>query len=191
MVQRSGVRVQAPVMTAEELIMQLDLKPHKEGGFFAEAWRSPEKLAVNALPPRYSGSRTLSTSIYYLLTSDTFSRMHRLRSDEVFHFYLGDPVEMLLLGPRSGRDKQMEHDVPPGIITILGNDIKAGQRPQIVVPRGTWQGAHLLSKKKGAFALMGTTTAPGFEYDDYQEGERARLVEEYPGFAEKIRELTR
>lgn len=180
------------MVTARELIKRLDLKPHREGGYFAEVWRSPEKLAVNALPPRYSGSRALSTSIYYMLTPDTFSRMHRLRSDELFHFYLGEPVEMLLLGPWSARDKEsVEDDVPPGNIAILGNDISAGQRPQMVVRKGTWQGARLISKRKGAFALLGTTTAPGFEYDDYEEGERARLVEEYPGFAAKICELTR
>ena len=86
------------MVTAKELIERLQLKPHREGGYFAEVWRSPEKLAVNALPPRYSGSRALSTSIYYLLTHDTFSKMHRLRSDEVFHFYLGEPVEMLVGG---------------------------------------------------------------------------------------------
>ena len=103
------------MVTALELIEKLGLKPHKEGGFFSEAWRSPEKLAVNLLPPRYPGSRSLSTAIYYLLTPDTFSRMHRLRSDELFHFYLGDPVEFLLLPPWSDRDRQAVLDgEPPG-----------------------------------------------------------------------------
>jgi predicted cupin superfamily sugar epimerase len=194
------------MVTAKELIERLDLKPHPEGGYFAEVWRAPERLAVNALPLRYSGARSLSTSIYFLLTHDTFSRMHRLRSDEIFHFYLGEPVEMLLLGPRGAAEKKEEgagegagkgagggagENVGPGELAILGNDIKAGQRPQILVRRGTWQGARLVSRKKGAFALMGTTMAPGFEYEDYQEGDRAKLVGEYPEFAEKICDLTR
>jgi predicted cupin superfamily sugar epimerase len=165
------------VVTAKELITKLNLKPHKEGGFFAEVWRAPERLAVNALPPRYSGARSLSTAIYYLLTPDTFSRMHRLRSDEVFHFYLGDPVEFLLLSP----DKK-------GSTAIVGPDVMAGQRLLLVVRRGTWQGARLL--KGGKFALLGTTMAPGFEYDDYEPGKRADLAKAYPGFATAIRELT-
>ena len=178
--------------TAHEIIQRLDLKPHREGGYFAEVWRSPDKLAVNALPPRYSGSRSLSTSIYYLLTADTFSRMHRLRSDEVFHFYLGDPVEMLLLGHEQ-KGAGVQGGKGPGghgRVVVLGPDIEAGQLPQVVVPRGVWQGAGLKTRSKGAFALMGTTTAPGFEYDDYQEGERGMLVKEYPDFAAKICELT-
>jgi hypothetical protein len=176
------------MVTADELIKLLGLRPHKEGGYFAEAWRSPEKLAVNALPPRYSGSRSLSTSIYYLLTPDTFSRLHRLRSDEIFHFYLGDPVEFLLLEPSSERDREaVEDEEPTGRLVLLGPDIKEGHRPMLVVRRGAWQGARL--KKGGRFALMGTTTAPGFEYDDYEEGNRATLVSEYPGFADRICEL--
>jgi predicted cupin superfamily sugar epimerase len=179
------------MVTAMQLIEKLCLKPHKEGGYFSEVWRAPEKLAVNALPPRYSGSRSLSTSIYYLITPESFSRMHRLRSDEIFHFYLGDPVEMLLLGPWSTREKEeVEDERQPGQVVVLGPDIEAGHRPQIVVRRGTWQGARLKTERKGAFALMGTTMAPGFEYDDYEEGTRKKLAGEYPEFADRICKLT-
>ena len=180
------------MVTAEELIRLLGLNPHPEGGYFSEVWRSPERLAVNALPPRYSGSRSLSTSIYYLITPESFSRMHRLRSDEIFHFLQGDPVEMLLLLPKSaarrGGDKGNH---ARGQLIVLGPDIEKGQRPMVVVRRGTWQGARLETKRKGAFALMGTTMAPGFEYDDYEEGNRKMLLEEYPEFAGSIRQLTR
>jgi predicted cupin superfamily sugar epimerase len=179
------------MVTAKQLIEKLGLKPHKEGGYFTEVWRSPEKLAVNALPPRYSGSRSLSTAIYYLITPESFSRMHRLRSDEIFHFYLGDPVEMLLLGPKSAPLRGgAKKDEVPGQVMILGSDAEKGQMPMIVVRRGTWQGARLMSGRKGAFALMGTTMAPGFDYDDYEEGARKRLSEEYPEFADRICELT-
>jgi hypothetical protein len=99
---------------------------------------------------------------------------------------------MLLLGPKSAplRGGAKEGEAPEQIV-ILGSDIEKGQRPMIVVRRGTWQGARLKTKRKGAFALMGTTMAPGFEYDDYEEGTRKRLAEEHPEFAERICGLTR
>jgi uncharacterized protein len=164
------------MVTAEELIEKLGLKPHKEGGWFAESWRAPERLAINALPPRYSGARSLSTAIYYLITPGSFSRLHRLRSDELFHFYLGDPVEFLLLSP----DRK-------GATAIVGPDVMAGQRPLLVVRRGTWQGARLLPG--GKFALLGTTMAPGFEYDDFEKADPAALARTYPAFRRLIKEL--
>jgi len=172
-----GSPIPFTMVTAEELIEKLGLRPHKEGGYFAEVYRAPEKLAADALPPGYSGARSLSTAIYYLLTPDTFSRMHRLRSDELFHFYLGDPVEFLLLGP-GGK----------GTLPVVGTDIPKGQLPMLVVCRGTWQGARLL--KGGKFALLGTTMAPGFEYDDFEQGRRPELVAAFPAFKKKIEELT-
>jgi hypothetical protein len=164
------------MVTAEELIEKLGLKPHKEGGYFAEAWRAPERLAAKALPRRYPGARSLSTAIYYLITPGSFSRLHRLRSDELFHFYLGDPVEFLLLSP----DKK-------GSTVIIGPDVMAGQRPLLVVRRGTWQGARLLPG--GKFALLGTTMAPGFEYDDFEKADPAALARKYPAFRRLIKEL--
>lgn len=165
------------MVTAGELIDRLGLRPHREGGFFAESFRAPERLAVNALPPRYPGARSLSTAIYYLLTPGSFSRLHRLRSDEIFHFYLGDPVEFLLL-PTEGKASTV----------TMGPDLLAGQTPQLAVRRGTWQGARLLPG--GGFALLGTTMAPGFEYDDYEEGRRAELVRAFPAFRRHIEELS-
>jgi len=177
--------------TAGRIIRLLGLRPHPEGGYFSEVWRSPERLAVNALPPRYSGGRTLSTAIYYLITPEFFSRMHRLRSDEIFHFYMGDPVEMLLLAPRSAaRRFGAENSEGAGRKLIVGPDVEKGQRPLAVVRRGTWQGARLKTKRKGAFALMGTTMAPGFDEADFEEGKREALIREYPDFADAIRALT-
>ena len=165
------------MVTSEELIERLGLKPHREGGFFAETWRSPERLAVNALPPRYSGARPLSTAIYYLITPESFPRLHRLRSDELFHFYLGDPVGFLLLPPK-GR----------GFTAVVGPDVLCGHSLQLVVRRGTWQGARLLPG--GKFALLGTTMAPGFDFDDLEEGRRAELVKAFPDFKKDIEELS-
>jgi len=164
-------------MTAEEIINILNLKPlPTEGGFFIESYRADESIA--ALPSRYRNERRcFSTAIYYLLTPDSFSAIHRLSSDEIFHFYAGDPVEMLQLFP-DGRGKVIK----------IGSDLKAGLRPQVVVPRGTWQGSRLA--EGGHFALLGTTVAPGFEFTDFEAGTREMLVDQYSEYAHLICRLT-
>ena len=161
-----------------QLLDLLNLQPHPaEGGYFVETYRSTEAIPPEALPARYQGARRHGTAIYYLLTPQTFSAMHRLQSDEVFHFYLGDPVEMLQLRPDG-----------TGRVLLLGPDILGGMRPQVVVPRGVWQGSRLRSG--GRFALLGTTVSPGFEYADYETGRRAELIEAYPQFHDRIVALT-
>jgi predicted cupin superfamily sugar epimerase len=166
-------------MTADEIIALLKLKPHpEEGGFYAETYRSDESIPRDALPARYSGARTFGTAIYYLVTPATFSAMHRLQSDEVFHFYLGDPVEMLQLWPDG-----------TGKIMTLGADLRAGMQPQIVVPHGVWQGSRL--RAGGKLALLGCTVSPGFEFADYEHGQRRQLIEKYPDFGEQIIALTK
>jgi uncharacterized protein len=164
---------------AAELIALLGLAPHpREGGYFVETYRSDERVERAALPARYDGGRALGTAIYYLLTPATISPLHRLASDEILHFYLGDPVEMLLLHP-DGSGEGM----------LLGSDPAAGMWPQGIVPRGVWQGARL--RPGGRWALLGTTVAPGFEYADYEDGNRAALLAAYPAHAETVRALTR
>jgi predicted cupin superfamily sugar epimerase len=164
--------------SADELIRRLNLQPHpKEGGFFRETYRAREVWPAEALPPCYVGDRHASTAIYYLLTPGTCSALHRLQSDEVFHFYLGSPVRMLQLWPDG-----------TGRTVILGPDILAGQRVQVVVPAGVWQGS--LLAPGGEFALLGCTVAPGFEYVDYEAGKREELAAQYPAFAELITRLT-
>jgi predicted cupin superfamily sugar epimerase len=124
------------------------------------------------------GQAWTGTAIYYLLEPGTFSEMHRLRSDEVFHFYAGDAVEMLqLMEGGSGR------------MVRIGNDLAADERPQVVVPRGVWQGSRLV--EGGKWALLGCTVSPGFEFEDYEAGERAELCAGWAEFGEMIRELTR
>jgi predicted cupin superfamily sugar epimerase len=162
--------------TAERLIAYLQLQPHpKEGGFFRETYRSADRLTVP--PGRYTSDRCAGTAIYYLLTPNTFSAMHLLQSDEIFHFYLGSPVRMLQLHP-DGRGEEI----------VLGSDVLAGQRPQVVVPRGVWQGSFL--EPGGEFALLGCTVAPGFEYVDYAHGNREELIRSYPDFERQIQRLT-
>lgn len=165
---------------AEELIRLLHLEPlPREGGWYRETHRSALHLPASVLGPRYRAARSASTAIFYLLTSGTFSALHRLPTEEVFHFYLGDPVEMLQLGP-APQDG--------GRIDTLGPDILAGQHVQAVVPAGVWQGSVLRSG--GAFALMGTTMTPGFDFADYEAADRDDLIAAFPDFREKITLLT-
>lgn len=166
-------------MSAGEIIELLGLRPHPiEGGYFYRTYESEEWIPREALPTRYGSERRAGTAIYYLLTPETFSAMHRLASDEIFHFYLGDPVEMLQLHPDG-----------TGCLAQLGTDLKAGMSPQVVVRRGVWQGSRL--RPGGRVALLGTTVTPGFDYSDYRHGDRDELVAAYPRFRSYIESLTR
>jgi predicted cupin superfamily sugar epimerase len=166
-------------LTAIEIRERLNLEPHPiEGGYFIQTYRAAQELASRALPPGYSGARSIGTAIYYLLTPETFSAMHRLPGDEIFHFYLGDPVEMLQLRPDGS-----------GETIVLGHDLLKGMRPQQVVPGGVWQGTRLIPG--GEYALLGTTMSPGFDYADYDTGWRAQLIALYPQQAARITSLTR
>ena len=167
------------MLTIDEIKSILCLEPHpREGGYFREMYRSTETLDAHTLPSRYGRKRSLSTAIYYLLTPETFSGMHRLPTDEIFHFYVGDAVEMLQLYPDGA-----------GKVLRLGTDFSSGERPQVVVSRGVWQGSRLAAG--GRFALLGTTMAPGFEISDYETGRKNDLVNSYPAHAEMIAALTR
>jgi predicted cupin superfamily sugar epimerase len=167
-------------MTADGVKRLLGLQPHpQEGGWYVRTYGAREFVAAEALPEgQYSGARRTGTAIYYLLEAGTFSEMHRLRSDEVFHFYAGDAVEMLQL--KEGNE---------GAVMILGNHLEQGQRPQIVVEREVWQGCRLVGV--GRWALLGCTVSPGFEFEDYESGTRETLSEQWPRFADMITALTR
>jgi predicted cupin superfamily sugar epimerase len=160
-------------MTADELKTLLNLEPHPfEGGSFRQTYICREKVEL----PR--GMRPAGTAIYYLLEPGTFSEMHVLASDEVFHFYLGDPVEMLQLFPDGSSS-----------VFVLGPDLAAGQHVQLVVPAGVWQGTRLIGD--GKVALLGCTVTPGFDYADYRNASFAELATKWPAEAERIRLLTR
>jgi predicted cupin superfamily sugar epimerase len=194
-------------MTAAELKAILDLQPlPKEGGFFKEIFRAPEVLPVSSLPDRYTGDRSTLTSIFYLLEPSTFSAFHRLKSDEIYHFYLGDPVSLYLIDD-SGSLSQV----------TLGHDVLSGHHLQYLVPKGVWQASCLVpvrldfglgdagqksiatqvqkafGRDTGAtsFALLGCTVAPGFEFADYEHGERESLLQKYPGHHDLIVKMTR
>ncbi len=166
-------------LTANDVIELMELIPlEPEGGYFRETYRTHEIIAKSGLPVRYKSNRAYSTSIYYLLTPDTFSALHTVASDEIFHFYLGDTVEMLQLLPDGF-----------GRIMKLGTDLANGERPQMIVPHGTMQGCRLADG--GSFALMGCTVAPGFDYEDFALGNRDLLIEAYPAFTTMIERMTR
>lgn len=161
-------------LTAEQVIDLLGMKPLPvEGGYFAETHRFGE-LPAQVIAETHPGSRSFSTAIYYLLTPDTLSAMHRLPGPEIYHHYLGDPVELLVLSPDGS-----------GQLSILGSDLLAGQVPQVVVPGNTWQGSIILPGDHG-FALMGTTMSPGFDFADFEPGNQATLTAAYPAFAAEI-----
>jgi hypothetical protein len=165
-------------MTADQIIQTLKMLPHPiEGGYYAETYRSAASLPQSVLPSLagspYPADRSLATAIYYLITADTFSAMHRVRGDEMFHFYLGDPVEMLQLHPDGS-----------GELIVLGQDIASGMKLQHHVPGGVWQGSRL--REGGKFALLGTTMSPGFDYADYESAHPDSLIAQYAEFRDQI-----
>jgi predicted cupin superfamily sugar epimerase len=162
-------------MTADEVKNLLGLMPHpREGGWYVRTYEAAEFVAVNE---RYEGPRRTGTAIYYLLEPGTFSEMHVLQSDEIFHHYAGGAVEMLQLWP-DGTSKRV----------VIGKDLSAGEQPQVVVEHGVWQGACLLN---GKWALLGCTVSPGFEFADYRAAGREELCAKWPAEREMITKLTR
>jgi len=170
-------------MTPQQIIDWLGLQPNTlEGGYFARTYESAEKAppsVPNKEPKR--GQRALCSAIYYFLEPDTRSVMHKVSTDMIYHFYSGDPVEMLLLYPVGAANSSE--------ICIFSNDIARGGYPIKVIPGGTWLGARLTPG--GAYALMGVTMAPGFEPKEYAIGNRGDLIKEYPDQLSLIIALTR
>ena len=166
-------------MTADEVKEILGLVKHpREGGWYVRTWESEEFVAASCFEEgRYEGARRTSTAIYYLLEPGTFSEMHVLKSDEIFHHYMGGAVEMLQLFADGSSSR-----------VVIGKDLEAGERPQCVVRTGVWQGSRLL--KAEDWALLGCTVSPGFEFEDYEDASAEELVAKWPGEAEMIRALT-
>lgn len=171
-------------MTAQQIIDALHLVPLKiEGGYYRETWRSDDVVPATAFrtwAPRFDRDKVAGSAIYYLLTDDpdSFSAWHRLPTDEVYHFYLGDPVEQWRLDQRGAVER-----------VVLGSSILDGHQVQSVAPRGVWHGSRLCAG--GRVALMGTTMAPGFDARDYEPGDPAALLEAFPQVRDVIRALTR
>ncbi len=140
-----------PRLDLETVVRQLDLQPlEPEGGFFSRTFLSSQEQNF------WMGNRSVVSSIYYLVTPESYSLLHRLQSDEIYHFYLGDPLELHEV------DSSQRHRK-----IILGQDLLEGQRPQAVIPAGSWQASRSLTSTHG-YSLVGTTVAPGFDFRDFE-----------------------
>lgn len=167
-------------MIASDVIRILNLKPlPEEGGYYRETYRSADPgVPTNAFGSKTNVGRLASTAIYYLVTPNSFSALHRVKADEIFHFYSGDPVEMIQIDEEG---KLTKH--------IIGSNFVDGQQPQLVVPKGVWQGTRLVAG--GQWALMGTTVAPGFEFEDFEGGDRSKMINLFPQHKDDITRFTR
>lgn len=165
-------------MSSGKLIELYDLQPHPEGGWFKQTYKSAELIPVGALPQRFPDARTFSTAIYFLLEKGNFSAFHRIKSDECWHFYAGDPLNVYII------DQE-------GKLTVitLGNDFENGQLFQYIVPANCWFAS---SPAEGSeFCFVGCTVAPGFDFEDFELAERDKLIKAYPTHKDMITKLTR
>jgi uncharacterized protein len=163
-------------MAAQDLIRIYQLEPHPEGGYFRQTYKSQESIPERCLPAHFKGARAYCTGIYYLLVEGAKSNLHRLGSDEMWHFYLGGPLHLAQIHP-DGRAEQV----------LLGSDINQGQQLQCTVKAGTWFGAYPAAGS--AFCLVGCTVAPGFEFADFELASRRQLRNQYPHLKELIDRL--
>jgi predicted cupin superfamily sugar epimerase len=163
---------------AKYWIEKLELERHPEGGYFRQTYKAALVVPKSALPAGFAGARAASTAIYFLLEGENFSAFHRLRSDEVWHFYAGDPLVVQVIEPE-GKCSSI----------LLGRDPEAGQVLQAVVPAGCWFASHV--GDWNSFAVVGCTVAPGFDFADFEMGKREELVRTYPQHRTLIERLTR
>jgi predicted cupin superfamily sugar epimerase len=166
---------------AEYWIKKLGLSKHPEGGYFKEIYRSDDILKENFLADRYKGNRSVSTSIYFLLKSSEFSAFHRLKSDEIWHYYQGSALSLYIIDDK-------------GILTEkkLGPDPENNESFQIIINAGSWFGAKVFdnSDNNDSFTLIGCTVAPGFDFKDFELGQRDKLISLFPKHKKIIKELT-
>jgi predicted cupin superfamily sugar epimerase len=163
-------------LDADEIRRLLGLERHPTCGFVAETYRSPLEIPAGALPRDYGGSRPYGSALYFLVTPDAHLVLHRIRSDQFYHHYLGDPLEVLMLYPDG-----------TGAVSTVGVDLPAGMRPQLFVPGGTFHIARLVPG--GRYAFMASTEWPGVEPADVEKGDVEKLSAAYPEFSVRIREF--
>ena len=162
----------------EQIVTQLDLVPHPEGGFYKEIYRSEGVLEKSALPSDFSGNRNFCTSIYFLLTSDNFSAFHKIKQDEVWHFYGGSPLIVHVIDQNGNYSANR-----------VGYDLEKGDQPQFVVPANTWFASSVAHEN--SYSLVGCTVAPGFDFDDFNLANRTELIDLFPKHKTIIQQLTR
>jgi predicted cupin superfamily sugar epimerase len=162
--------------TIQKIIQQFNLRPHPEGGWYRQTYKSDESIAAGALPERFGGSRSFSTAIYYLLEAGNFSAFHRIKSDECWHFYAGGPLHIYIIH----KNGELE-------LVTLGNEFEKGHWFQFVVPAGCWFASR--PAPGSAFCFAGCTVSPGFEFEDFELCDANELADLYPQHEAIIREL--
>ena len=167
--------IQAEIVSSEALVEHFGMMPHPEGGFYSETYRSHEHIAAEALPA-FGGERAFSTAILFLLRQGDYSHLHRIRQDELWHFYLGGPLRLVLLSPEGQASEVM-----------LGSEVLSGQQVQFAVPAGYWFGA--TPAQGTAFSLVGCTVAPGFDFADFTLARREELERLFPAHVALVREF--
>lgn len=163
---------------AKYYIEKLQLQPHPEGGYFKEVYRSGEIIEAEHLPIRYRGQRAFSTSIYFMLEGTQKSLFHKLKSDEIWHYYDGSSVKIHLIDIDGNLSEK-----------ILGNDLNSDEQFQVIILKGNWFAAEIIDKK--SFAFFGCTVSPGFDFNDFDLAESKILIEKFPKHASLIKEFTR
>jgi len=159
-------------------IEKYNLLPHPEGGYYAETYRASETINKESLPDRFTGDRAFSTGIYFLLQMQNFSAFHKIKSDEMWHFYAGDALDIFVIHPETGNLE----------IIKLGSDPENGESFQAVVPAGTWFGSRPAAGSN--YCLVGCTVSPGFDFEDFKMAERGLLTKAFPIHEKIIKELT-
>lgn len=165
------------IRNATYWINKLELTAHVEGGAFREVYRSAQEIPQSVLPSSFSGNRSFSTSIYFLLQAGQFSALHRIAADEIWHFYAGDPLSIYAIDENGALT---EH--------LLGNDPEKGQSFQCCIKAGLWFGSRVATG--GEYSLCGCTVAPGFDFSDFELADRGQLQEIFPQHAALIQSLT-
>lgn len=163
-------------LTAEDIKKDLGLQRHPTCGYVVETYRSPHEIPTDALSSEYGGSRPFGSALYFLVTPDAQIVLHRIRSDQLYHHYLGDPLEVLMLYPDG-----------TGAVATIGSDLRSGIRPQLFIPGGTFHVSRLAAGK--GYALLASTEWPGVEPPDVEKGDVAALVESHPDFRRQIEEF--
>jgi uncharacterized protein len=163
---------------ANYLIQKYNLEPHPEGGWYRQTYKSNEQIAVDELPKRFGGDRTFSTAIYFLLEKENFSAFHRIKSDECWHFYAGDPLLVYII-EENGELK----------IISLGNDFEKGHSFQYVVPANRWFASRPAPESE--YCFVGCTVSPGFEFEDFELANATELSAIYPKHKKIIEQLCR
>ncbi|AGC78239.1 hypothetical protein LX97_02966 [Nonlabens dokdonensis] len=165
------------MLSAQQIIDKLELQPHPEGGYFKETYRSTGKIPQESLGDGYSGKRNFSTCIYFMLTSEKFSALHRIEQDEIWHFYYGAPIKLHII---TNAGEYSTH--------MIGRNIENGEVPQFVVPGNCWFAGEVI--EKDSFSLIGCTVSPGFDFDDFELKSRKELTALYPNLKKEIERLT-